>query len=289
MTHYPLHNKIDTARAWEHLYARLQQDELIPAKATERSRWRVHLPVASRWVAAVLALCMGMAAVALLNRKDKAVDTSRLSLHNERGAVTLVTTLDDGSIVYLADDTRLEYPEHFLSDKREVALKGQALFNVSGNSERPFLIETELTLIEVVGTAFDVQSSDAVPFTLSVQQGEVKVTLKKNGQTLNVKNGETARLVSGRLQVGQTTDRGVFNRYTERLRFKSEKLANILRVINHLGGDVELQTTPVLENKKITVTFAGDDTPESIAELICIAFNFRCNKHENNILMISEP
>jgi ferric-dicitrate binding protein FerR (iron transport regulator) len=197
--------------------------------------------------------------------------------------------LEDGSIVYLADDTSLDYPEHFQANKREVALQGQALFDVISHHEQPFVIETEFTRIEVLGTAFNVQSSGRAPFELSVQRGEVKVTLKKNGQTLHVKSGETARIVSGNLRVEQTTDQTLFSRYTERIRFKGEKLMNILRVINNRGGNISLQTTPALENREITVTFAGDDTPESIAELICTAFHLTSNKQGNDILLISEP
>jgi len=39
-------------------------------------------------------------------------------------------------------------------EKREVSLLGNALFDVSGNKERPFLIETEQARIEVLGTSF---------------------------------------------------------------------------------------------------------------------------------------
>ncbi|GHU09760.1 anti-sigma factor [Alphaproteobacteria bacterium] len=285
MTNYSLHNEINTDRAWQQLYTRLEQDGLLTASHKRTVRFpSAHL----RWAAAILVLCIGVATFTILNKQDAAVDTL-MSLQNEKGAVTLVATLEDGSIVYLADDTRLDYPEHFQSDKREVSLRGQALFDVTSRHEHPFVIETELALIEVIGTAFDVQSTDRIPFELSVQRGEVKVVLKQNGQTLHVKNGETARLVLGSLKLEPTTDPVHFSHYTERIRFKGEKLTNILRVINNRGGNLSLQTTPVLENREITVTFADNDTPESIAELICTAFHLKCNKQANDILLISEP
>jgi ferric-dicitrate binding protein FerR (iron transport regulator) len=212
---------------------------------------------------------------------------NRLSLHNEKGAVTLVTTLEDGSIVYLAGDTQLSYPEHFTGDKREVSLQGEALFDVQSNRERPFLIQTRQAQIEVRGTAFSVQSTEASPWELSVRQGEVKVTLNKNGRYLYARAGQTVTLDSDRLQLKQTPDDSYFSRYSGHIRFKDEKLSDILRVINTKGSGPILQATPALENKKITVTFA-DDTPESVAGLICIAFNLIC-KRENNTLLISEP
>jgi ferric-dicitrate binding protein FerR (iron transport regulator) len=285
MTNYSLHNEINTDRAWQQLYARLEQDGLL----RESRKRSVRFPSARlRWAAAILAICISAATFTILNKQDTAADIF-MSLQNEKGAVTLATTLEDGSIVYLAADTRLDYPGHFQSDKREVSLRGQALFDVTSRREHPFVIETKLALVEVIGTAFDVQSTDHIPFELSVQRGEVMVTLKQNGQTLRVKNGETARLVAGSLKLEPTTDPAHFSRYTEHIRFKGEKLANILRVINNRGGNLSLQTTPVLENREITVTFADDDTPESIAELICTAFHLKCNKQANDILLISEP
>jgi ferric-dicitrate binding protein FerR (iron transport regulator) len=276
---------MNTDRAWNCLYARLHEDGLIP-EATERKPRRL-LPPAG-WAAAILLLCAGtLITLALLQKEAGGAETPLLSLHNEKGAVTLVTTLEDGSIVYLADDTRLDYPEHFMPDKREVSLRGEALFDVKGNRERPFLITTGAARIEVRGTAFNVQSTDNKLLELSVRQGEVKVVHTENGQSLYAKAGETVKLSSsGQLSLEPNPDTA-FSRYNGRIRFKDEKLSDILEVINRKGGDGLLQTTPALENRKITVTFA-DDTPESVAALICIAFNLICKK-ENNVLLISEP
>ena len=104
--------------------------------------------------------------------------------------------MEDGSIVYLADNSQLSYPEHFQREKREVSLLGNALFDVSGNKERPFLIETEQARIEVLGTSFNIKSSDKSAFELAVRRGLVKVTLKKNGEQTLVKAGQTVSLFS---------------------------------------------------------------------------------------------
>ena len=165
----------------------------------------------------------------------------------------------------------MKFPEHFSSDRREVSLQGNALFEVAGNRKRPFVIETEDTRIEVLGTAFNVKSNDSSPFELSVQRGEVKVTLKKDGQNIHVKAGETVTLLS---------------RYTKRIRFKDEKLGNILRVINLQNPDIQLETTPELWNRTLTVTFSND-TPEAMAELICLALDLKKTRQDNMILLFN--
>ena len=96
-----------------------------------------------KWAAAIIILCVSVATAIFLGQ-ERTPETTLLTLHNNEASTTLVTTLEDGSIVYLADNSQLSYPEHFQREKREVSLLGNALFDVSGNKERPFLIETGL-------------------------------------------------------------------------------------------------------------------------------------------------
>mgnify|MGYP002231370705 CR=1 FL=1 len=118
----------------------------------------------------------------------------------------LVTTLEDGSVVYLAQESTLQYPEHFATDKREVNLQGEAFFDVAKNHEQTFLIETGKVRIEVLGTAFNVRSHEDDSFQLSVQRGRVKVSLKQGGQSVLVNAGETVTLQARQLQLSETGD-----------------------------------------------------------------------------------
>lgn len=211
-----------------------------------------------------------------------------LTLQNEADAATLVTTLEDGSIVYLAGNTQLQYPAHFPPNRRVVSLEGNALFDISGNRRRPFIIDTEQTRIEVLGTAFNVKSSTVSPFELSVQRGEVRVTLKTTGEEVRVKAGETVTLFPGQLRLSATEDTGQFDRYTWRIQFKDEPLGNILRVLNlSYPTGIRLETTPALAERRLTVSFR-QETPQDMAQLICLALRLHC-RQEGNRLMITEP
>ena len=273
-----------TDQAWKNVYARLENEGLL----TDRVSRPPVRSIVRKWslaAAAVVLLCLVSSVAYLFNRNEQ---TERLLLtqQNKEAATSLVTTLEDGSVVYLSGNTSLRYPEHFSPDKREVSLQGNALFDVAGNRVRPFLIETEDVRIEVIGTAFNVKSNDRSPFELSVQRGEVKVTLKRNGKDMHVKAGETVTLHSRQLHLSQTPDPEQFTRYTQRIRFKDEKLGNILRVINQQTSGIRLETVPSLENRTLTVTFS-ENTPETMAELICLALKTQ-SKKENNVITISE-
>ncbi|MDR0748717.1 MAG: FecR domain-containing protein [Tannerellaceae bacterium] len=279
-------SQVNTSLAWRRLYTRLEQDGLLPGETTGKAAKPPVSPATGWAIVAGILLCISIVTAVFLHNKYSDHSSGLLTLHNEEGAVTLVKTLEDGSIVYLADNTRLQYPEHFARKKREVILNGNALFDVAGNKERPFMIETELIRIEVTGTAFNIQSAGRLLFELTVKRGEVKVTYKKNGESLHVKEGETVTLSNNRLWVVQTgKDKQVTD--TGRIRFKDETLGNILRVINKNESGLRLQTTSSLENRQLTATF-NKESPETIAGLICAAFNLQWRK-ENNVLLIFEP
>lgn len=277
-------NREKTDRAWNRVYTRLDNDGLIP-QTTDRTA--LH-PAWLKWgmaTAAVVTLCIAFSAIYLAGKSPS--PTQALLTRQNKEKSTLVTTLEDGSIVYLAEATSLQYPEHFATEKREVSLRGDALFDIAGNRQRPFLIETEEVRVEVLGTAFNVKTNGAAtPFELSVQRGLVKVTLKKDGQDIYVKAGETVTLLERKLHLRNTPNREQFAGYTRNIRFKDERLADILRVINLQDKSVQMLTSPGLGERKLTVTFANE-SPETMAELICMALNLKYTR-EKNTFTISE-
>lgn len=273
---------VHTDQAWNELYSRLEQDNLIPA----RGQKRLMRPVFAGMAAAIAVLCLcGALGIWLLN--DWGTDERLLSLKNGPEDNTLVTTLEDGSIIYLAQDATLSYPEHFEADKRLVKLDGNALFDVSGNKQRPFLIETKYTTIEVVGTAFNVKNNGKNDFELSVQRGLVKVTRLDNGESSFVKAGETVILNKNLFLKSPTSDMDQFARYTEQIQFKDETLANIVRVINRMSSQPVQLSSSELENRRLTVSFY-DNSPAAMTELICLALGLTSEQKEDT-LVISAP
>lgn len=273
-------NNRKTDQAWNRLYCRLEKDGLLATGEASRHSLR---RTAIKWTAAAILLLGLYLSANYFNQPDPAADRNLLTRQNME-TTTLATTLEDGSIVYLAGNAAIHYPEHFQPDKREISLRGNALFDIAGNRKRPFLIETEDTRIEVLGTAFNVKSDGSQPFELSVQRGMVKVTLKKSNQDVFVKAGETVTLSSRKLLVGPTGNPDQFAQYIRRIRFKDERLADILRIINLHTSDIRLQTIPSLEDRKLTVTFS-DNSPETMAELICAALNLQASRDKNVITL----
>lgn len=64
--------------------------------------------------------------------------------------------LADGTKVWLNSRSKLTFPTEFNEDYRTVTLEGEGYFEVIGNKEQPFIVETNKFDIKVVGTEFNV-------------------------------------------------------------------------------------------------------------------------------------
>ena len=82
-------------------------------------------------------------------------------------------TLPDNSRISI--DAKTSLLIKYYANKREVVLnKGQAVFTVSKNKNKPFIIRSGKTYIEVVGTKFEVQKEKNIT-KISVIEGIVKI------------------------------------------------------------------------------------------------------------------
>jgi transmembrane sensor len=86
--------------------------------------------------------------------------------------------LPDGTQVWLNAGSKLTYDKMYGNSIREVALSGEAFFDVVKNPARPFVIHTEKIDIKVLGTAFNVKSYPGEKNTeTSLIRGSIEVTI----------------------------------------------------------------------------------------------------------------
>lgn len=84
--------------------------------------------------------------------------------------------LPDGTTVWLSPASSLQYADTFFKGSREVALKGEAFFEVANVAEQPFIIHSGRVNTRVLGTSFNIQAFDAQPdVAVTVLTGKVAV------------------------------------------------------------------------------------------------------------------
>ncbi len=105
------------------------------------------------------------------------------SVHN-KGRETLSVTLPDSSIVRLSPNARLKFPLEFTGKQRQVAVSGEAFFDVRHYSNFPFVVYAGEVVTKVLGTSFVVNANSA-NVTVSVKTGQVSVYTIKDAQFTN--------------------------------------------------------------------------------------------------------
>ena len=277
--------KQHTDQAWNNLYERLEQDGLLTLEDARKEQTIGRSP-ALKWAVGIAAFVVGAVSIFALLHLNTPSAADTLMLHNAKGEPTLVTSFEDGSIIYLSEQASVEYPSHFAQDRREISLQGDAFFDVSKSPERPFIIHTQTAVIEVLGTSFNVKSKDDEAFSLSVRTGKVKVTSKLDNQTVFVNAGETALLQSAGLHTLPTSDLAQFNNYLRHIHFKDQTLGDIVRMINENTDSVQLKIAPELSDRRLTVTFR-DNSPADMAQIICAGLGLELSTQQN-ILYINQ-
>jgi len=135
----------------------------------------------------VMVMGFGFAAYQFLQKPEKQIDLPvRMTVtQTEAHPVNLtVITLPDGSNVKLNASTRVEYPERFANNVRKVKLSGEAFFEVTRDTLRPFIIETENASVEVLGTSFNVSAYPRTGLVeVNVETGKVKLTQHSDGKS----------------------------------------------------------------------------------------------------------
>lgn len=133
--------------------------------------------------AAVIVFSVGLAWIwyALINRseiKNQKVTYNEIIVPiGEKSQIIL----SDGTHVWINSGSRFRYPLCFGRESRDVALEGEAYFDVS-KGEKTFTVNTHDAKIQVLGTAFNVKSYPEDKKTqTTVIRGLVRVMSKEKG------------------------------------------------------------------------------------------------------------
>ncbi|MEM7110508.1 MAG: FecR domain-containing protein [Bacteroidota bacterium] len=102
----------------------------------------------------------------------------------------ITTRLADGTSVQLNADSKIKVPEVFEGQERRIELDGEAFFDVKRDAERPFIIDTKEMHIQVIGTSFNVRTSEGgLPGVVYVKSGKVEVSNAASA-TITLTKGE---------------------------------------------------------------------------------------------------
>jgi len=275
-------NEVNTDSAWNKLFNKLDSEQLVSSSEEVAS-----VSIYSTWIKwAAVALILLTAGVLFFN--DSIFNREKIIVvQNPTHSETLVQTLTDGSVVYIASNTELRFPNQFKGEKRNVTLKGEAFFEVSHNREKPFVIETPEMIVEVLGTSFNLKSSEKGDFELMVETGLVRVSQKSDPANRSmVSAGEKLAIVNNSLVKTSSIDNNYTGWRMNRMHFKDERLSNIIQIINRNYQSNIILEPQALGERRMTVTF-HDNSLETITNLICKSMMLK-SEIQGQVIILSE-
>ncbi|WP_181182466.1 FecR family protein [Sphingobacterium lumbrici] len=91
---------------------------------------------------------------------------------------TYQITLADGTKVWLNAESKLRFPATFVGNERQVELiSGEAYFEVAHHAQKPFRVFTSKQVVEVLGTAFNINAYlDEPVITTTLIEGSIKLS-----------------------------------------------------------------------------------------------------------------
>ena len=146
-----------------------------------------------------------------------------------RTGETKVFYLPDSSHVTLTGDSRLTYDSQFGKTNRELSLRGKAFFRVKQDSSKPFIVETSLIQVEVLGTSFQV-IAEKLQAEVFVEKGRVKITTQDKKQESVLETGMSVKYgkKDGKLMISTKEDKGEI----QILKFDNAPLSEVIETLN---------------------------------------------------------
>jgi ferric-dicitrate binding protein FerR (iron transport regulator) len=185
--------------------------------------------------------------------------------------VRRVVHLPDGSTVLLNKNSRLDYPREFSGTTREVTLTGEAFFDITHLTGRPFLVHTGQLTTRVLGTAFNIRAYPAdKAIAITVTSGKVQVLnenasvgLLGENQQLRFDKGSKA-LVECKVDV-----KPLIAWKPEEVAFDDITMEEAARRIGQWFGVTVGFVNPVVKQCRVTATFYREDDLEEIMTVVC--------------------
>jgi transmembrane sensor len=217
----------------------------------------------------------------------------------------ITTTFDDGSIIHLNTNSHIE--TQFSDEKRIIKLiKGEVLFEVAHDPNRPFIVYAGDRLVQAIGTKFVIHlKSENIQVT--VTDGKVKMSkvalntkltdIEELNNTMIQKDdvyiAKGEKVIVGTDQTPKLTRikpdsiKRELSWIDGKLIFVNEELFNVIQEINRYVDIEIVLKDPSLHKTKISGRFNLEDS-EALIEAIEISFNMKSQQLGSNKILLTK-
>lgn len=213
-------------------------------------------------------------------------------LNNEQASPKIVETttkqqkdiikLEDGTVVHLNKNSTISFPENFATDKREVTLNGEAFFEVAKETNRPFVIRTNHSDVEVLGTSFNINTKQEQT-AVSVATGKVKVQSLSNQKSAILIPDQSALVTKEDLETFPTKNKNYLTWKTGVFHFEKAELKQVVNELNgHFGNKITLSNSK--SDCLLSTSFKQRELTE-ILEIIQLTCGLKLTQKNGNYVL----
>lgn len=147
---------------------------------------------------------------------------------------TFKITLSDGTLVNMNAGSSLKYPVQFIKGhNREVALDGEAFFDVAKDKAHPFIVKTAGQEIKVLGTHFNVNCyADEPQEKTTLLEGSIAAHAIATKSSHILAPGNQAILYKGGLKILQVDTTEMVAWKNGYFKFNNETIESIMRTLS---------------------------------------------------------
>ncbi|SEA00967.1 FecR protein [Arachidicoccus rhizosphaerae] len=160
-------------------------------------------------------------------------------------------TLPDGTKVWLNAVSSIHYPLAFNGKDRIVSIKGEAYFEVVHNESQPFKVQVGNTMIEDIGTEFNINAyDDEASIKTTLLNGSVKVSAGSGSHVLIP--GEQAETDNSHIiKISKVNTENVTGWVNGEMIFDNEMLEEVMKKVSR-WYDIDVTYSGKIPNRKFT-------------------------------------
>lgn len=271
--------KFNTEKAWQSVHQKMQQSP-EPKIIKSDNKFIYNKPIFLS-IAAVILLLIGIASFFTLYTQSKPQFITYISNDSIK-----TMTLADNSTICLNKNSKILYDKDFGKENRKIKLEGEAFFEVKHSQEKPFIVETQGTYIEDIGTSFNIKSKiENELVEVYVENGEVKFyTDKKIGISLIKGEKGVYNKITGCFSKIKETDTNLMSYKTRRFVFSNTPLDEVVQILSDAYDVNILLENNQLSQYKINVSFDNENI-EAILTIIAATIDGEIEKKSDSYII----
>ncbi len=211
---------------------KLEQERSATGEAKIYSLYR------KRWIWAAAAVALILFTSIFLLRQTTQTEPTLIA---DAGTNITTVELQDGSNVTLRPNSQL-YQNEISDQKLSYSLSGEALFVVTHNPDREFLVETTEGRVRVLGTTFNLseRNSEASVYLI---EGQIAFETADLNQSVTLSAGEGATIRDLQLSEPFRFEESMVTSWTQnRLTFSERRAGSIANELEfHFGIEIEME------------------------------------------------